>query len=66
VNITTTPNVPQGRLYAGHLPEGATIKGTVTRTLANGAHDTGALVELAHGRLVQLNAGVIRRLPPEV
>lgn len=59
--ITTTTNIKQGKLYAGPapLPQGAKIIGTVTRD----GYDTGALVELANGRQVQYNAGVIRNLP---
>lgn len=59
--ITTTNNTKQGKLYVGPapLPQGAKLTGTVTRD----GYDTGALVELANGRQVQYNAGVIRNLP---
>ena len=61
MTLTTTHNVTQGRLYAGPVPEGAEILGTVTRD----GTDTGALVRLANGRRVQINAGAVRALPPE-
>lgn len=61
--IHTTQDKDAGRKYAGPtLPDGATLVGTVTR----GETDTGALVELNNGQLVQYNAGVIRRLPGDL
>lgn len=53
---------PEGnwRLYSPINPEGADPLGTVTRD----GYDTGALVRLRSDRLVQVNAGVIRTLPP--
>ena len=49
----------QGALYAGVLPEGAEIIGTIERNSA----DVGALVKLKGGMIVQLNAGVLRNIP---
>ena len=49
----------QGILYAGPLPEGAEIIGTIERNSA----DIGALVKLKGGMIVQLNAGVLRNIP---
>lgn len=46
------------RLYTQTIPKNSTPLGTVTR----GGYDTGALVRLASGVYVQVNAGVIRRL----
>lgn len=46
-------------LYAGALPEGAEIIGTIERSIA----DKGALVKLKGGMVVQLNAGVLRNIP---
>ncbi len=60
MQITTTDNIQQGKLYAGPtLPQGAKIIGTVTRD----GTDTGALLEMPDGSQVQYNAGVIRRIP---
>jgi hypothetical protein len=55
----TKAGIQKGRLYAGPIPPGAHIVGTVSRRIG----DTGALCELANGRRVQLNAGAIRSLP---
>jgi len=52
-------NEQQGKLYAGALPKGAKIIGTVARN----STDKGALVKLPNGKFVQINAGVIRTLP---
>lgn len=62
--ITTDTDTARGRQYAGPapLPTGAVIIGTVSR----GELDKGALVRLASGAHVQVNAGVIRSLPPVV
>lgn len=49
----------EGILYAGVLPEGAEILGTIERSSA----DKGALVKLKGGMVVQLNAGVLRNIP---
>ena len=57
--MKTTTNKTEGRLYAGAIPQGAEIIGTVERSFA----DKGALVKLASGVVVQINAGVIRNLP---
>ena len=59
--MITTTDIKQGRLYAGAIPQGAEIIGTVERSFA----DKGALVKLASGVVVQMNAGVIRSLPNE-
>lgn len=57
--MKTTTNKTEGRLYAGAIPQGAEIIGTVERSFA----DKGALVKLASGVVVQMNAGTIRNLP---
>jgi hypothetical protein len=49
----------EGILYAGVLPEGAEVIGTIERSSA----DVGALVKLKGGMVVQLNAGVLRNIP---
>jgi hypothetical protein len=49
----------EGILYAGVLPEGAEVIGTIERSIA----DKGALVKLKSGMVVQLNAGVMRNIP---
>jgi hypothetical protein len=49
----------EGALYAGPLPEGAEVIGTIERSIA----DKGALVKLKSGMVVQLNAGVMRNIP---
>ena len=49
----------EAALYAGVLPEGAEIIGTIERSSA----DVGALVKLKGGMVVQLNAGVLRNIP---
>jgi hypothetical protein len=59
--MKTTNNIKEGKLYAGVIPQGAEIIGTVDRSFA----DKGALVKLASGVVVQMNAGVIRSLPNE-
>lgn len=59
--MKTTTNIKEGKLYAGAIPQGAEIIGTVERSFA----DKGALVKLASGVIVQMNAGVIRSLPNE-
>jgi hypothetical protein len=59
--MKTTTNIKEGKLYAGAIPQGAKIIGTVERGFA----DKGALVRLANGVIVQMNAGVIRSLPNE-
>ena len=46
-------------LYAGVLPEGAEIIGTIERSSA----DKGALVKLKGGMIVQLNSGAMRNIP---
>jgi hypothetical protein len=48
----------EGALYAGPLPEGAEIIGTIERSIA----DKGALVKLKSGMVVQLNNGVLRNI----
>lgn len=59
--ITTDTDTTRGRQYAGPapLPPGAELIGTVSR----GELDKGALVRLANGNHVQVNAGVVRSLP---
>jgi len=57
--MKTTTSITEGRLYAGAIPQGAEIIGTVERSFA----DKGALVRLANGAIVQMNAGAIRSLP---
>jgi hypothetical protein len=57
--MKTTTNKAEGKLYAGAIPQGAEIIGTVERGFA----DKGALVKLANGVIVQMNAGIIRNLP---
>lgn len=57
--MKTTTNIKEGRLYAGVIPQGAKIIGTIERSFA----DKGALVKLANGVIVQMNAGTIRNLP---
>lgn len=49
----------EGALYAGPLPEGAEVIGTIERSTA----DKGALVKLKSGMVVQLNNGVLRNIP---
>jgi len=49
----------EGALYAGPLPEGAEVIGTIERSIA----DKGALVKLKSGMVVQLNNGVLRNIP---
>lgn len=49
----------EGTLYAGVLPEGAEVIGTIERSIA----DKGALVKLKSGMVVQLNNGVLRNIP---
>ena len=49
----------EASLYAGVLPEGAEIIGTIECSPA----DVGALVKLKGGMVVQLNAGVMRNIP---
>ena len=49
----------EGVLYAGVLPEGSEVIGTIERSIA----DKGALVKLKDGMVVQLNAGVLRNIP---
>jgi hypothetical protein len=49
----------EGILYAGVLPEGAEVIGTIERSIA----DKGALVKLKSGMVVQLNNGVLRNIP---
>ena len=49
----------QGVLYAGPLPEGAEIIGTIERSPA----DVGALVKLKGGMVTQMNNGVLRNIP---
>ena len=46
-------------LYAGVLPEGAEIIGTIERSSA----DKGALVKLKGGMVTQINNGVLRNIP---
>jgi hypothetical protein len=48
-----------GALYAGVLPEGAEIIGTIERSSA----DVGALVKLKGGMVTQMNNGVLRNIP---
>ena len=57
MRVTSDKN--KGRLLAGAIPAGAEIIGTVERDFA----DEGALVRLASGVTVQMNAGCIRSLP---
>lgn len=49
----------EAALYAGVLPEGAEVIGTIERSSA----DKGALVKLKGGMVVQLNNGVLRNIP---
>lgn len=49
----------EGILYAGVLPEGAEILGTIEGSIAG---LDGALVKLKGGMVVQLNAGVMRNI----
>jgi hypothetical protein len=49
----------EGILYAGVLPEGAEVIGTIERSIA----DKGALVKLKSGMVVQINNGVLRNIP---
>ena len=49
----------EGILYAGVLPDGAEIIGTIDRGIA----DKGALVKLKSGMVVQFNNGVLRSIP---
>ena len=58
---TDAEGLRQGRLYAGPIPPGSTIEGLVIR-----ADGMGALVRLTNGVRVQLNAGVVRTLPPRL
>lgn len=55
-----------GRLVSGPVPPGAEVVGMVTRDGFFHAGDAGALVRLANGTLVQVNAGVVRTLPPRM
>ena len=61
MKITIDPNGPS-HLYSLTVPAGSLRLGTITR---NG-YDTGALVRLANGRLVQVNTAAIRNVPPGV
>lgn len=49
----------EGALYAGPLPDGAEIIGTIERSSA----DIGALVKLKGGMVTQMNNGVLRNIP---
>ena len=49
----------EAALYAGVLPEGAEIIGTIERSPA----DVGALVKLKGGMVAQINNGVLRNIP---
>ena len=59
--MKTTEDVKTGKLYWGEmpLPEGAELLGTVTGETG----ETGALIRMARGNLVQGNAGAVRSLP---
>ncbi|MBT9168973.1 MAG: hypothetical protein DDT19_02325 [Syntrophomonadaceae bacterium] len=61
----TTKDIAKGRMYwgAGALPQGAELVGTVTR---RGGRETGALIKMPTGILVQGNAGCLRSLPPQM
>ena len=60
--MKTTDDIKTGKLYWGAmpLPQGAELVGTVTRETG----ETGALIKMARGNMVQGNAGAIRSLPP--
>ncbi len=59
--VETTDDKKKGKLYWGAmpLPKNAELVGTVTRDNS----ETGALIKMPTGKLVQGNAGVIRNLP---
>ncbi|MBF0137155.1 MAG: hypothetical protein H7833_15270 [Magnetococcus sp. DMHC-1] len=57
---TSRSGIELGRLYAGVLPDGATLLGSVQR----GCCDAGALVRLADGSHAQVTNGSVRGLPP--
>ncbi len=59
--VETTDDKNKGKLYWGAmpLPKNAEMVGTVTRDNS----ETGALIKMPTGKLVQGNAGVIRSLP---
>ncbi|MDP2949033.1 MAG: hypothetical protein Q8P22_05805 [Chloroflexota bacterium] len=60
-NVTTNPQGPWRFWWgASPLPDGAEPLGTVTRD----GHDTGALLRLRSGQLVQGNVRSLRTLPP--
>lgn len=61
--ITRTDDIARGRMYwgSGPLPHGARLAGTVTRQTG----ETGALIIMPSGVLVQGNAGAIRSLPQD-
>ena len=56
VKITTDKTA--GQLYAGRIPQGGRLLGTVTID-----HTVGGLVRLASGMCVRVNSGVITGVP---
>lgn len=63
---TDAEGVRLGKLYSGPIPTGADVVGVVTRDGYFHAGDAGALVRLANGVRVQVNAGAVRTLPPRL